>query len=80
MSLIDSKNPECMFHALIDNGALANTMSEALYQRTRDCIAGWHPSKRHLHMADGTVVPSLVTWQGTVHFGGLQRFATFEVF
>ena len=62
MSLIDSENPECTFHALIDDGALANAMSKALYQCIKNHISGWHPSKQHLHMADGTIVPSLATW------------------
>lgn len=80
MSLIDSAHPACTFHALIDDGALANAMSEALYLRVKDTINGWYKSTRHLRMADGTVVPSLATWRGTVRFGNLQRFASFEVF
>lgn len=72
ISLVDSIQPHCMFSALIDNGALANAMSEALYLRIRDCTSGWNLSNQHLRMANGTIVPLLATWRGTIRFGTLQ--------
>ena len=80
MSLIDSTHPACTFRAIINNGTLANAMSEKLYHHIKDTIHGWRPSTHHLRMANVTIVPSLATWYGTVRFGTLQCFASFEVF
>ena len=80
MSLVDSTHSACTFRTLIDDGTLANAMSETLYLRIKDTVHGWRPSTRHLRMANGTIVPSLATWYGTVRFGNLQRFTSFEVF
>ena len=66
ISLVDSIQPDCTFSALIDDGALANAMSETLYLRIRNHTSGWRPSSRQLRMADGTIVPSLATWRGTI--------------
>ena len=67
--------------ALFDEGAMVSAMSTEVYREVRDRLAtGWSPPQRSLRMADGSVVPSVAHWKGTIQLGDRLQEGSFEVF
>ncbi|KAJ7142568.1 hypothetical protein C8R44DRAFT_603694, partial [Mycena epipterygia] len=66
--------------AVIDDGAMANTIDEEEYNRARSTLGELSPSQRVLRMADGRLVGSRGMWSGDVAFGGVHRRGSFKVF
>ncbi|KAI0336934.1 hypothetical protein BDW22DRAFT_1299658, partial [Trametopsis cervina] len=66
--------------ALLDDGAMANIMDEAAWQRVAHRLQPLSVSTRTFRMADGRVVRSRGSWTGLITFGGVVRRGSFEVF
>ncbi|KAG6806208.1 hypothetical protein H0H92_012234 [Tricholoma furcatifolium] len=66
--------------AHVDDGAMVDAMSLAMWTRVRHRLAALRPSTRRLRMANGTVITPVGQWDGVVEAGGLCREAAFEVF
>lgn len=66
--------------ALFDEGAMASVMSAAVYYNCHRELGGWSKSRCTLRMADGTLVPSIARWDGTISLGGIEKKGRFEVF
>ncbi|KAF8836078.1 hypothetical protein BDN67DRAFT_866673, partial [Paxillus ammoniavirescens] len=79
-SLRGPQGEQVRFLAIVDNGAMINTIDTAAHQRIARRLAPLSPSSRTLRMADGTLVPSLGVWSGMLEWGPTQILTTFEVF
>ena len=66
--------------ANIDDGALANAMSTAMFNTIKHRLGRYKPSPRWLRMADGNIVKPKAVWEGKMTIGGVQVFGSFEVF
>lgn len=80
ITLLSTDSNPITVNALFDDGAMISAMSTGVYEKLRDRLGGWRASQRQLRMADGSVVPSIARWEGTIILGSWQRRGQFEVF
>lgn len=66
--------------ALFDDGAMVGIMALTLFNKVKQRLGGWGPSKKMLHMVNGERIPSQAHWSGTVKVGGITTHGEFEVF
>jgi hypothetical protein len=66
--------------AIFDDGAMISTISTSIYNQVKHQLAGWQPSNCALHMANGILVRSHITWTGTMELGDITTQGTFKVF
>ncbi|KIK31958.1 hypothetical protein CY34DRAFT_47488, partial [Suillus luteus UH-Slu-Lm8-n1] len=65
--------------ALFNEGAMTSVMCASVFDNVKHRLGNWHPSSKHLRMADGAVVQSEAVWKGEVSIGGIQAQGEFEV-
>jgi len=65
---------------LFDDGAMVDSICEKVFALAKDTLGELAASKKLLHMADGTIVPSHGQWSGGVTLGGQTVNGSFEVF
>ncbi|KAG2743524.1 hypothetical protein P692DRAFT_20850440 [Suillus brevipes Sb2] len=66
--------------AIVDNGAMINTINTAAFQQVARRLSPLSPSSRTLRMVDGSLVPSTGVWMGTISWGPVNIQTSFEVF
>jgi transposase InsO family protein len=66
--------------ANIDDGAMKEVMSSAMFQKVKHRLGTSLPSSQLLRVANGTVIKSEARWEGKVEVNGVQTSVTFEVF
>jgi hypothetical protein len=66
--------------AVFNDSAIICAMSLDIFKQVRHRLAGWQPSTRILHVANGVLIPSQATWTGTFKIEGVKAQGTFEVF
>ncbi|KAF8833588.1 hypothetical protein BDN67DRAFT_862863, partial [Paxillus ammoniavirescens] len=79
-SLQGPQGEQVCFLAMVDNGAMINAINAATHQRIARRLSPLSTSDRILRMADGSLVPSLGIWSGTLTWGPIKTATTFEVF
>ena len=65
---------------VFDNGAMINAMDSRVFKKIERRLSEVTPSDRLLWMVDGTIVPSVGRWSGTIEVCRIQRNGTFEIF
>jgi hypothetical protein len=65
--------------AVFDAGAMISAMSLSNFNRIKDKIGGFGPSSKLLRVANGTVTPSVATWQGVINIKGISIPGEVEV-
>jgi len=65
---------------LFDDGAMKEAMSTTMFHKVKHRLGRSQPSPITLRMANGSLVKSLATWEGTIQVGGVQTHGSFEVF
>ncbi|KAK0470677.1 hypothetical protein IW261DRAFT_1294660, partial [Armillaria novae-zelandiae] len=66
--------------ASVDDGALVGIMCARVYDRAAHRLGALRPSFKKLRMANGVLVPSRGSWEGTMTFGPAKAKVVFEVF
>ncbi|KAJ6476969.1 hypothetical protein C8R45DRAFT_773245, partial [Mycena sanguinolenta] len=74
------KGGKATLRTVFDDGVMANTIDEDVYQAAKGRIGDLAPSQRVLRMADGHLVESRGIWYGGITFGSLRKWGQFEVF
>jgi hypothetical protein len=80
VQLLGPKGEIVRVRVVFNDGAMICTMCSHIYKKVKHRLQGWKPSKRVLHMANGTLVKSQATWTGKVRLGSIQAEGTIEVF
>ena len=65
---------------VFDSGAMVNAMCSAVYDSIKHRLSPLRLSKHQLHMADGTIIPSIGQWVGYISLGKATAACSFEVF
>ena len=65
---------------LFDGGALVNVMCSTVFDKVKKRLRSGVTSKLKLRMANGSIIPSEVHWEGYVNLGGVRAKIAFEVF
>lgn len=66
--------------AVVDDGAMVNAIDEMTFQNCRHRLNTLKPSSRILRMANGTLIPSIGIWSGTMDWHDVHTTVEFEVF
>ncbi len=66
--------------ASVDDGALVGIMCATKYNEVAHRLGALRPSFKKFRMANGTLVPSRGSWEGTMTFGPAKAKVAFEVF
>ncbi len=66
--------------ASVDDGALVGIMCATKYDKVAHRLGALRPSFKKFHMANGTLVPSRGSWEGTMTFSLAKAKVVFEVF
>ena len=67
-------------HAMIDGGAMLNTLCASVWEKQRDWLTPLGPSDVILSVVDNHRIPSKGTWTGVVDVAGTKVTQSFEVF
>jgi hypothetical protein len=79
VQLLGPKGEIVRVHAVFDDGTMICAMCSQIYKKVKHRLQGWKPSKCVLHMANGVLVKSQVTWTGKVRLGSIQAEGTIDV-
>ncbi|KIO14673.1 hypothetical protein M404DRAFT_118868, partial [Pisolithus tinctorius Marx 270] len=78
---IDNVNGERIrVRALFDDGAMINAMCTTVFETVKHRLKGWIACSRPLRMANGTIIPAVAQWTGTIRAGDVKTQGTFVVF
>ncbi|KIK15840.1 hypothetical protein PISMIDRAFT_62484, partial [Pisolithus microcarpus 441] len=79
--MIKSSNSELVqLCTLFDDGAMVNAMCTTVFEAVKHRLRGWTHSSQMLRMVNGTIIPAMAQWTGTVQVGAAKVQATFIVF
>src|SRR6266481_1228240 len=74
------KGEKIRMQAVIDGGAMRNTICTKKWHTQKHCLALLSPSKTTLCIADNHHIPSEGQWTGIVDVAGMEAMQSFEVF
>ncbi|KAI6020903.1 hypothetical protein BKA83DRAFT_116441, partial [Pisolithus microcarpus] len=78
---VKSTNGELVrVRALFDDGAMVNAMCTTVFDTIKHRLRGWTTNCQTLRMANGTIIPAVAQWTGTVCVDNAEVQATFIVF
>ena len=66
--------------ANVDDGAMREVMSSAMFRKVRHRLGTALPSSQLLRVANGAIVKSEAKWEGRIEVNGITANTTFEVF
>ena len=80
LSLEGPKGEAACIWGLSDDGALVNVICSTIFDKVKKCLGPGATSKRQLQMANGSIIPSKMYWEGYVNLRGIGAKITFKVF
>ena len=66
--------------ASIDDGAMKEVMSSAMFDKIKHRLGKSTPSSQLLRVVNGVIMQSEARWKGEVEMEGIKAEVTFEVF
>ncbi|KIO05674.1 hypothetical protein M404DRAFT_38466, partial [Pisolithus tinctorius Marx 270] len=66
--------------ALFNDSAMINTMCTTVFETVKHKLKGWITCSQPLRMVNGTVIPAVAQWTGTIRAGDVKTQGTFVVF
>ena len=66
--------------ALFNGCAMTSVMCSSVFEKVKHRLGEWKESMKQLRMGDGTIVPSLAVWKGSMRLGRVTVESKFEVF
>lgn len=66
--------------ALFDGCAMVSAMCATVFEKVKHRLGTWEKSAKQLRMGNGTIIPSLAVWKGSVQLEGVTVKGEFEVF
>ena len=66
--------------ALFDGCAMVSAMCSTVFEKVKHRLGRWEKSTRKLRMGNGTIIPSIATWKGSMQLGETTVKGEFEVF
>ena len=80
LSLKGPKGEAVRTRGLFDDGALLNVMFSTIFDKVKKRLGPGTTSKQQLRMANGSIIPSKMYWEGYVNLGGVGIKIAFEMF
>ena len=74
------KGETVRLRGVFDDGATINVIDEKTFAMVKHRLNKPNPSDRIMRMADGSLVPSVGNWMGTICVGGVSMQGGFEIF
>ncbi|KIK19639.1 hypothetical protein PISMIDRAFT_107192, partial [Pisolithus microcarpus 441] len=66
--------------ALFDDGAMVNAMCTTVFEAVKHRLRGWTHTSQMLRMANGSIIPAIAQWTGTIRIRAVNAQTTFIVF